>query len=68
MCSLVSLSPHYTLQYPNNKKANEPWLVWLRAGTGLGCGPGPQLGACERQPIDMFLSLSFSFPSLLSKK
>ena len=31
-------------------------------GTRLGCGFGPQLGACERQPID-FLSL----PSLLSK-
>ena len=35
-------------------------------GTCLGCGPGPQLEACERQPIDvslrtsMFLSLSFS--------
>ena len=22
-------------------------------GTCLGCGPGPQLGACEGQPIDV---------------
>ena len=42
-------------------------------GTCLGCRPGPQLGACERQlidvssPISMFLSLSFSLPSPLSK-
>ena len=28
--------------------------------TCLGCGPGTQMGECE-----MFLSLSFSFPSLL---
>ena len=45
-------------------------------GTCLGCRPGPHLGACERQPIDvslahwcafMFLSLSFSLLSLLSR-
>ena len=39
--------------------------------TCLGCGPGPQLGACERQLISctqMFLSLSISLPSPLSKK
>ena len=40
-------------------------------GTCLGCGPGPWLGACERQPINvslsMFLSLSFSLPAPLSK-
>ena len=35
-------------------------------GTCLGCGPGPQWGVHERQPhIDV--SLSFSFPSPLSK-
>ena len=35
-------------------------------GTGLGCGPGPQFAACERQPhIDV--SLPLSFPSLISK-
>ena len=33
-------------------------------GTCLGCRPGPQLGVCERQPIDV--SLHFSLPSLLS--
>ena len=25
-------------------------------GTCLGCGPGPQLGACKRQPIDVSLT------------
>ena len=25
----------------------------LRQGTGLGCGPRPQLEACERQPMDV---------------
>ena len=30
-------------------------------GARLGCGPGPQLGACERQPhIDVSLSLPLS--------
>ena len=33
------------------------------SGTCLGCGPGPQWGAEERQL--MFLSLSFSLPSPL---
>ena len=35
-------------------------------GTGLGCRPGVQFGARERQPhVDV--SLPFSLPSLLSK-
>ena len=44
----------------------------LSQGTCLGFGPGPQLGGCEKQPIDvishtsMFLSLSFSLVSLFS--
>ena len=35
-------------------------------GTCLGCGPGPQWGACERQPrIDISLPLFLSsFPIL----
>ena len=33
-------------------------------GTCLGCGPGPRLGACERQP---HIDVSFSFLSPLSK-
>ena len=35
-------------------------------GTCLGCGPGPQYGACERQPhIDVSLPLfHLPFPSL----
>ena len=41
-------------------------------GAGLGCGPDPQLGACERQPINVSLthccfSPSFSLPSSLNK-
>ena len=44
-----------------------------RQGTCLGYAPGPQMEACERQQIDVslthqvFLSLSFSLPSPLSK-
>ena len=36
-------------------------------GMCLSCGPGPQLGTCERQRIGtpMFLSVSFSLPSSL---
>ena len=34
--------------------------------TCLGCGPGPQYGAYERQP-QIEVSPSFSLPSLLSK-
>ena len=37
-------------------------------GTCLGCGPGPQWGAHERQPHIDVSSPSFSFPSPLSKK
>ena len=41
----------------------------VRAHTSLGCGPGPQWGACERQPpIDVSLPLFFlPFPSLKNK-
>ena len=35
-------------------------------GTSLGSGPGPQLGACEKQP-HTDASLPFSLPSTLSK-
>ena len=35
-------------------------------GIGLGCGPGPQSGACERQLSDVSLAHQcFSFPSPL---
>ena len=33
-------------------------------GIGLGCRPGPQLGARERQPIDVFLTYRCFSPSL----
>ena len=36
-------------------------------GTYLGCGPDPQLGACEGQP-HIGVSLPLPFPSPLSKK
>ena len=36
-------------------------------GTCLGHGPGPQQGACQRQP-QVNVSLPFSFPSLQKKK
>ena len=36
-------------------------------GTRLEFGPGAQMWACEVQLIEMFLSLSLSFPSPLSK-
>ena len=42
-------------------------------GTCLGCGPDPQLGACERQPTNISLTQQCFCPSLspfhpLSKK
>ena len=37
--------------------ANQSITGWIPSqGTRLGCGPGPQLGACERQPIDVSLT------------
>ena len=36
-------------------------------GTCLGCGPSPQLGCSRGNHTLMFLSLSLSFPSPLSK-
>ena len=33
-------------------------------GTCLGCGPGPQLGVCKRQPIDVSLAHWHFSPSL----
>ena len=36
-------------------------------GTCLGCQPGPQWVACKRNHTLMFLSLSLSLPSPLSK-
>ena len=36
-------------------------------GTCLGCRLGPQMGCMRGNHILMFLSLSFSFPSPLSK-
>ena len=59
------------------------WIEWWPAkrkvagsipsqGTRLGCSPSPQLGACEKQLLDVSLthqcfSPSFSLPSPLSK-
>ena len=39
-------------------------------GTSLDCRPGPQLGECEKQAVDVSLThgcFSFSLPSCLSK-
>ena len=33
-------------------------------GTFLGCGTGPQVGACEKQPFDTFLAYQCFSPSL----
>ena len=35
-------------------------------GTCLGCGPGPLMGACERQPVDVSLTHGCFSPSLSS--
>ena len=58
-------------------KLSEPWLVWIEhwpenqwvassipsQSTCLGCRPGPQQGAHERQlHIDVSLLLSLSLP------
>ena len=38
-------------------------------GTCLGCGRGPQLGACKKQPMYVFLPLFLPlFPSLSTNK
>ena len=37
--------------------ANQKVAGWIPSqGTCLGCRPGPQLGACERQPIEVSLA------------
>ena len=68
ICILITPGAYEKCRY------RSPWPVWLREwvqpanqratslipslGTGLGCGPGPQLGAHERQPhIDVPLPL-----------
>ena len=74
--------PHLITLVPLSKNQSSPGCCssgdWVRAAnlrvtgsipsqsTGLGCGPGPQSGACERQPhIDVSLSLFLlPFPSL----
>ena len=38
-----------------------------RQGTCLGCRPGPQCRAYERQPHTIFIPIFFSFPPLLSE-
>ena len=52
----------WTEHWPANPKVAGSGSV-PGQGTCLGCGPGPQLGACERQPIDV----SFYLPSSHSK-
>ena len=32
-------------------------------GTCLGCRPGPRLGACERQPISVLITLAHQYLS-----
>ena len=49
--------------WPGNQKV--AGLI-LSQDTCLGCGPGPQLGACERQGINVSLSdISVSLPLFL---
>ena len=46
---------------PTNRKVTGSILS---EGTCLCCGLGPWLEVCERQPFDVYFSLSSSFPSL----
>ena len=52
---------HWIEHLPENRKV--AGLI-SGQGTGLGFGPGPQLGACERQPIDVSLTHQHFSPSL----
>ena len=61
----------WTEQLPVNRKV--PGSIPSQ-GTCPGCRPGPQLGACERQPVDVSLAhrcfsplLSPSLPLSLKK-
>ena len=75
------MSSIYSEMYKNNNcialagvaQGTECWPANLKVaglipgqGPCLGCGPGPQLGACERQPhIDVSLPFFLPpFPSL----
>ena len=51
-------------QWIEHGSVNQRVTNWIPSqGTCLGCGPGPQLGACERQPhIDGSPFLSPSLP------
>ena len=53
----------WTERHPANQKVAD--LVSSQ-GTCPGCGPGPQLGACRRQPVN-FSFLLFLPPFSLSK-
>ena len=56
-------------QWIEHRPANWKAASWIPSqGTHLGCGPGPQLGVCERQPIDISLSLSLAPLSKINKK
>ena len=53
-------------QWTGNQPAN--WGVTSSIpsqGTSLGCGPGPHLGTCKKQPINVSL-VHYFFPSLSS--
>ena len=56
--NLAGVAQWVECQPANQKVAN------LIPGHGrcLSCGPGPQLGACERQLIDVFLHIDVSLP------
>ena len=52
----------WTERRPGNPGAASLIPGW---GTCLGCGPGPWLEACERQPTDVSLSHRVSLPLFL---
>ena len=60
--SLKSIKSLILLALPGVAQEIRHWPVNQRVtcsilsqGTCLGCGPGSQLGACERQPMDVSL-------------
>ena len=70
---------HSCSQAASKRRIISPWLVWLRGlgpvnwrvassipsqGTWLVCGPGPWVGPCKRQLIDVSLALRCFSPSL----
>ena len=54
---ITSLTPVGVSQWMEHRSVNQKVAGSIPSqDTGLGCGPGPQLGACQRQLINISLT------------